>query len=384
MLWLSPHLPWPLNNGSKIRLYHLLQHTRRWADVDLAVPFSPDDAAHAATVRQWVNELLFEDFPVRPVASALPGKLWSGPPEFGLFHQTGLPGEISRRLSADVYDLVECHHSLCAPALPRLGPAPVVVHFVDWRWRVHGREAVTGLKGRLRRALFTRRARKIEEAIARSAQGCVFMSEEDAALAPAGVACGDPQNAVVVANGVDLTAFPFEEKPGEGLLFMGTLNYAPNTEALDWWCHEIRPLVNSPLVVVGSKPPPGLREKLSLNGVTLFADVPEVKPFLQSCRLLVAPLRSGGGTRLKILPACAAGRVVVRTRGGAEGLGARHGEHLWLADTPQDFAEGITQLNRDDALYARLRQGARALVVERFGWEKITQVHERFVKRLLV
>ena len=84
--------------------------------------------------------------------------------------------------------------------------------------------------------------------------------------------------------------------------------------------------------------------------------------------MCIAPLLSGSGTRFKILEAWAAGRAVVSTTLGAEGLGARDGEHLLLADDPNDFADAVLRLCNDSSLRARLGDAGWALYRERFTW----------------
>jgi glycosyltransferase involved in cell wall biosynthesis len=112
---------------------------------------------------------------------------------------------------------------------------------------------------------------------------------------------------------------------------------------------------------------------LSSTSVEITGQVEDVRPYLSRAKVAVVPLWSGGGTRLKVLEAFAAGRPVVSTTIGAEGIDARDGEHLLLADSPEAFAEAIVRVLVDDALAAGLGSAGRQLAEERYGWGNITR-----------
>jgi glycosyltransferase involved in cell wall biosynthesis len=100
--------------------------------------------------------------------------------------------------------------------------------------------------------------------------------------------------------------------------------------------------------------------------------VDAVRPWLATANVAVVPLHAGGGTRLKILEAFAAGTPVVSTTLGAEGLAVRHGEQLLLADTPTEFAAAVTRVLSNDALAARLAASGAALARANYDWSRIT------------
>jgi glycosyltransferase involved in cell wall biosynthesis len=114
-------------------------------------------------------------------------------------------------------------------------------------------------------------------------------------------------------------------------------------------------------------------------GVTIRPDVPDIVEFLDAARVAVVPIRIGSGTRLKALEAMAAGRPVVGTRLGLEGLGIVTGRDAYVADSPEAMAAGVIALLGDDALANRVAAAARDLVVERFGWESLGRDFVRVV-----
>jgi glycosyltransferase involved in cell wall biosynthesis len=111
--------------------------------------------------------------------------------------------------------------------------------------------------------------------------------------------------------------------------------------------------------------------------VELYADVPDVRPYMAQCAVMAVPLRIGGGSRLKILESIAAGLPVVSTRIGAEGLCLRPGIDFTQADSPSELIEALVNtLNGPGAAYARAHQ-ARQVVAGRYDWKVLADRLER-------
>ncbi len=157
-------------------------------------------------------------------------------------------------------------------------------------------------------------------------------------------------------------ADPAAELPGT-ILFAGTFSHLPNREAARWLATEIMPLLEAEapgarLRIVGSSPP---REVLDLAGprVEVIADAPSVEPYLDAASVVIAPVRSGGGMRMKVLEPLARGKAVVTTPLGAEGFtGFDQEPPLAIAETGEAIAAATARLLGDDS--ARRELGARA------------------------
>jgi glycosyltransferase involved in cell wall biosynthesis len=140
-----------------------------------------------------------------------------------------------------------------------------------------------------------------------------------------------------------------------------------------FFCREILPLVrlqipDARLLIAGQSPPPDVRALARSDSVVLLADVADIVPCYQRARLAVAPLRAGGGTRLKILEAMALGRVVVSTTIGCEGIDVSHGRDILVADQAEAFAACVVSLLRDPAARAALAARARQTVERGYDW----------------
>jgi glycosyltransferase involved in cell wall biosynthesis len=150
--------------------------------------------------------------------------------------------------------------------------------------------------------------------------------------------------------------------------FVGSLRHPPNEEAALELIRTIMPRIRASggpdeLIVIGRDPSATLRAVAGRAGrVTLTGEVPDTDAPLREAGVLVAPIRSGGGTRLKLLDAAAAGVPIVSTAFGVEGLGFRPGEDVIIAETPTEFAHAVSRLRDDPALVERLVANARAHV----------------------
>lgn len=175
---------------------------------------------------------------------------------------------------------------------------------------------------------------------------------------------------------------PFPRRIGDGsivLLFVGSLFYGPNQHALRWLITKILPEIRTGsarpirLVIVGKRPPAWLKELAAQNGAELHADVPSVAPFYKDSDIVVVPILSGGGTRIKIIEAFGYGRPVVSTRIGAEGLAVCDEQELLLAETPIAFCQALAKLSGSDDYYERITLNARKLVDAKYSRDAFVQ-----------
>ena len=173
-------------------------------------------------------------------------------------------------------------------------------------------------------------------------------------------------------NIADYDAFKEERKPAS-LIYTGSFGYGPNYEAMLWFIGDVYPYILAEipevqLTITGEhldKPLP------NPNGTKLTGFVPDVRPYIARSLISIAPLQSGGGTRLKILEAMALNTPVVATSKGAEGIDVKNGEHILIADSPQDFAEAVIKLLQAPELGTYIANNAYGLVQDKYDWEKV-------------
>lgn len=178
------------------------------------------------------------------------------------------------------------------------------------------------------------------------------------------------------AIAVDIEVAPRTTKaPARKIGFLASFNHQPNVDAALYFEREIFPLIRKQIgdaefVVAGKNPPAALLDKQNA-GVRCLGFVENVSTFYGSVDLVVAPIRFGGGIKLKVLEAMACGKAVVTTSVGAEGIAEANEDSLVIADNPEDFAGAVLALLADQARRRDLGERARLLIERRFSWRRV-------------
>jgi glycosyltransferase involved in cell wall biosynthesis len=189
-----------------------------------------------------------------------------------------------------------------------------------------------------------------------------------------------PGKVTLVPNGVDTTALaPRTSLPASrSFLFLGSMDYSANVDAVSYLVQKVAPRVRSDdveLIVAGSNPRPAVYKAVEQAPSNVRAKVvgfvPDTSPYFESCRAFVVPLRYGGGTRLKILEALARGVPVLSTPVGCEGLDLRDGTEILVREDPFAFAAALDRLLADDELCLQLAEAGRKAVEQRYDWSAI-------------
>jgi glycosyltransferase involved in cell wall biosynthesis len=155
------------------------------------------------------------------------------------------------------------------------------------------------------------------------------------------------------------------------LFFVGGYQHPPNIDAAQWFVSSIWPLVRERLPgvnfhLIGSKAPERIKS-LHGNGVIFHGFVNDLNPWIDGCRLAVAPLRYGAGVKGKVNISMSRGQPVVATPAAVEGLHARDGEDVLVAASAEDFAAAVVRLYQDQQLWEKLSQGGLQNVQQYFS-----------------
>jgi len=384
VLVLDEDLPYPLDTGKRIRTWNLLRRLAQQHNVTLLCRGTPGE--HSAHIEaEGIRVRLVPPLPVWSgwrLYLRLLGNLFSLLPYSVAKHYTrDFRRELSAVLRQQQFDLVHCEWTPYAAYLPAARDVRqlIATHNVEsqiwWRRWAHSQTVME----RIFFALQAWKMKRFECRVLRSADQVTAVSEPDAAqLHSWGIG-----GVSVVENGVDLNNFaPPEATYGDDdeVLFLGSLDWYPNEEAVCWLLREVWPRIQAQrpqtrLRIVGRRPTADLKSALALQrGVELNADVADVRPYLGRAAVVVVPLHIGGGSRIKILEGLAMGRAVLSTSIGAEGLTVVDGVHLHLADTSQLFAARLLELLDSPAERQQLGANGRQLVRERYGWDRIARV----------
>jgi polysaccharide biosynthesis protein PslH len=243
-------------------------------------------------------------------------------------------------------------------------------------------------------ALETRRIKRYEGMIVHNFDYTLAVTEPDSKALLEAAFFYDPSVHVhpgritVVPIAVDTNSTQPVRRPSgsANILTLGTLHYLPNADGIRWFLKEVFPLIRrdvpqASLTIVGKNPPQDflLSAASSAGAIVVTGYVPDLTPHLEEAALMVVPVRAGGGMRVRILEAFARGMPVVTTTVGLEGIEARPGEDVLVADTPAEFSERVVELLDNEQLRARLSANGRRLVETTYDWQVVLKkMHEMY------
>jgi glycosyltransferase involved in cell wall biosynthesis len=194
----------------------------------------------------------------------------------------------------------------------------------------------------------------------------------------------------VVANGVDIDFFQKTKKKqpqDPTVLFVGTFKWLPNADAVEFLVEKIWPLIlqkipNAKLHIVGFSPNKKIKNYGRQPSITVSGNVVDIRSAYGNSTVLLAPIRSGKGTRYKVLEAMAIGIPIVGTSLSVEGLDIKKGFHVLVSDTAKSLAEKTIKLLKDINLQKKLAANGKKLVASKYEWRVISQELDRIYEEL--
>ncbi|MGD1996366.1 MAG: glycosyltransferase [Anaerolineae bacterium] len=391
ILFLTPQLPYPPQQGTALRNWGLISELASRHQVSLLSFQAPGQSLRSDSPLGLACESIETiPQPARTRSRRLRDLILTDLPDMALrLESAAFRQRLSAWLARAAFDVVHVEGIELAPYLDLLestSPRPFVV-FDDHNceYLLQKRAFVTDL-GQPRRwhaAAYSfvqwRRLQKYEIRACRRSGLVVAVSEPDAHALRELIPELEP---LVVPNGIDLSAYRSDLPPppemGEGaLVFTGKMDFRPNVDAMLWFARRALPRIRQEVPqthvwVVGQRPHRRLDVLRDDPAVTLTGRVEDVRPYIAGAAVYVAPLRMGGGTRLKLLEAMAMERAVVATRLGAEGFPLTGGRELLLADTAETFADAVVSLLHDPNRRAALGRAALRFVETRYDWRVLT------------
>lgn len=380
VLFIAGACPFPPDSGGTVRTYNLLKRVCERHEITLIAPSKPGVDLNAVFEGR-LSQVVSVAYPARTLTGSLCAMVSRLPYIVKAHENAAMNAAVEQALQTAQFDLIHCDSISVVPAIPMDTRLPKVfnAHNIEAAiWERYLREERRPWMAPVL-ASQLEKIRAYESHLPRIFDSCVVVSEPDRAqMRRYGF-----KHAQIVRNGVDLDYYELLPEPLEPhITFVGSLDWRPNQDALRWFLESIWSLIRAAaprvrMTVVGRRPPRWMHPFCSRHGARLAADAPDVRPHLAEASVVVVPLRIGGGSRLKILEAMAAGKPVVSTSIGAEGLGVRHNEHILIADSPQDFAHITVRLLNDGNRRQALARAGRELVEAEYGWDGIAAELEK-------
>jgi glycosyltransferase involved in cell wall biosynthesis len=402
-LYFAPHEFWPINSGARVRDYQLARQLAsrslvtfvemRHAGEQQQIP--PDDPDLISVVTVDKSRTYTPSKILRGLAGPTPITLlncWSLQAAF----------QLADVLRSDQFDTVQIEGVLLMEYLPivweALGSPAIIVDWHNIESEIMWRYAKTN--GNWAKKIVAKRtARLIERAEDRLLHTCATHTVSSERERQKLLARCPGANVQVIPNGVD-TSFYTSKKideayqrsgqgtPNQTILFVGSMDYHANIDAVTWFSRAAWPEIarNYPdihFMIVGRDPVPEVRA-LDSDRIHVTGTVDDVRPFYASAVAAIVPIRSGSGTRLKILEAMAAGVPVVSTRLGVEGIEAEDDVHLLLGDSGPEIAAAVHRIASSAETRCRLSHSARALVCRTYDWraigKRLYEIHAALVE----
>lgn len=380
IVFLSAWFPHRPLNGSRLRVNLLLRSLAARHEVALlSFADRPDVDPAAAEMRALCRTVEVLPQPRFDPAAWRSRLAWLGAAPRSLTATFSQPMADAVARAARACDVVVASQLSCAAYAPYFGGAPALFEEVELG-EPHGRVGHAAGAERWRAQLSWLKYRHYLRGLLQRFRACTVVSERERALVAA--VLGDGRAIHVLPNGVAVGDYACQAtRRPDVAIFTGALSYAPNYDGMKWFIGEVWPRVRrarpgARLVITGDA---GNRQLPATDGVDQVGLVDDVRPLLAAATLAVAPIFAGGGTRLKILEAMAAGTPVVATAKGAEGIDAVDGQHLLLGDEPAAFAGHVIAVLEDAALRDRLSQAAHQLVEARYDWRVLGPRFESLV-----
>jgi glycosyltransferase involved in cell wall biosynthesis len=389
ILWVKAGKLLPIDTGGKIRSYHLLRELARRHDVTLL-------SYYGGSADPGYDRALREHLPgAEPMSTALPrdtpsdylAHLFSSAPyAVTKFTSRRVAGIVREWLSDGRFDVAVCDFLSASLNFPRASRTPVVLFQHNVESVLWQRQAAhePNLVRRLAFSIEAGKMARYEPAAVRRFAHVIAVSDRDRDVM---AAMTDPSRISVVPTGVDVGRFrdaAATPPAGPLVMFLGSMDWEANVDAVSYFCADIWPRVRAAvpgahLRVVGRNPDARV-QVLRSESVEITGTVPSVVEHLQQAAVVVVPLRVGGGTRLKIFEAMAAGRAVVSTSIGAEGLDVTDGHDVLLADDARQFETAVIDLLQHPDRRRRIASAA-AETAARHDWPAVAAAFDAVLDR---
>ena len=372
ILYLAHRIPYPPNKGEKTRSFHQIEFLSARHIIDLfCFADSDKEAEGKVALQSFCRNVHVETLhPREGYLRASAGLFTDMPASIAYYRSASMYEAVQRALLKEAYDLIFVYCSSMAQFVPRPAPIPTVVDFVDAdssKWKQYAKHSSFPKSW-----LYEREGRTLSQYEKDVADTCTLslVTTPQEVFDLGGGVC---QAVEVIENGVTAPNLEATQTPPVEIralqpyaVFVGTMNYRPNVDAVIHFAEEILPLLRQShshlrFLIVGRDPAPGVRRLARLPGVIVTGSVPDVHRYVAGAEVVVAPFRIAQGVQNKVLEALVAGIPVVLTSRPARAIGSEARETLLVADTPIEFANAVRSVLDNPEVRRRSREAAPKL-----------------------
>jgi len=385
ILVVSPRFPWPLDKADSMTVYHFLEFFSQRHEIDL-LAFGEHGFGHAFK-REYVSHVRsfcrrIEVVPLRKAATCIQctrSLLSSDPLQVWYYRRKAMHEALHRMIEFGDYDLVYTHLLRMAQYTRHLENQRKVLAMqislaLEYRRLAEQQENIRNpLKCWLYR-LEAKKLRTYEASATRLFDRTLVIGETDRSEIVANGGAGS--SLYLNPHGVDLPSGEAQanDRIPDSIVFAGNMSNDPNIDAATWFSRSILPRIgqripNVRFFILGSSPPKRVRKLQSDSRIVVTGYVENLDAWISRCLVAVDPMRIGAGLQNKILEAMALKLPVVATSVANEGICAKHGDEILIADDEEEFADRVVALLQDQSLRDSLARAGHRMVHERFTWE---------------
>ena len=257
-------------------------------------------------------------------------------------------------------------------------------HNVEFEIWDRGAKLVKGLK-KIYLKILAKRIKKFELSYLNEYDLLVSITERDGAILDE---LGNLKPRHTSQTGIDLSTLIPKVKNMEhpSLFHIGALDWAPNQEGLLWFILKCWPEINKlhpdlKFYIAGRNAPEWLEKQLYGDGIEYVGEVNDAYEFMNSKSIMIVPLHSGSGMRIKIIEGMALGKAIISTSIGSEGIPTKTEENILIADDPESFTQSITKLTTNKELFEKISRNAIDFIHKKFDNLAITGSLIEFYKQ---
>lgn len=375
--YLTSRLPFPPIDGGRIRSYHFLRHLLRFHEVTLyAIGSDPGRNADHFQRLDGLSQNLFQISTLGFVRNAVQGLLSHQPLQTGLYKSGELALALAQDFDRGNIDVIIAHLIRTAEYPRPFGSIPRILDMTDSIHLNYARMRGLSLSPhRLAAHIERERLEKYEPAVCSRFDNVLLASPLDIAWLQQRH-CG--ANLTLIPTGIDTSDYPFHQGSFDRnrIIFVGKLDYLPNTDAVTYFVQEVLPLVRQAVpkaefVAAGWNPPRSIQRLARKPYVKILPNVHDVRPEVSRSAISVAPMRFGAGIQVKVLESLALGTPAVATESVVGAFGEEGKNAIPVGRDPREFAEKVVSVLRDTDYRERLRHAGRKLIETRFQWDQV-------------
>jgi glycosyltransferase involved in cell wall biosynthesis len=392
ILQITNRIPYPLNDGGNIATYNVTKYLNRFGHRVILASLNTkkhdqDPSVLSSIAKVYTTNI---DTTLRPLGLIK-----------GLF--TKIPYNIKRFISPEFKILLEkiitennpqiihlegIYLSIYADTIKKISSSPLVLrsHNVEYEiWERNARNEKNLLKKWYLKNL-SHKIQKFEQLNLHKFEGILSITERDGEFYKRNNFAGKLKT---IPAGVDLELYSAENISNEkiSLCFLGSMEWMPNVQGIEWFLQEVWPTLRNKsseltLHIAGKNMSEEMKNR-KVDGVFFYGMVPDAAAFLKQHPIMIVPLLSGGGMRLKIVEAMVLGRCVLSTPIGAEGIEAKENSEIILASNPKEFIDKIEMVINGKINTKIIGENAQKLAREKYSWEKLVKEIEKFYFELI-